>query len=84
MNSLSHDTAIQLVEEVLAKGVDVDELYVDTVGKKETYQDKLKLRFPMIKKIVVDTKADAKYHVVSAASICAKVCSFSSLFKFPT
>lgn len=73
LNALSHDTAIELVKAVIAKGIDVEELYVDTVGPKEKYQVKLVELFPNIAKIVVANKADSLYHVVSAASICAKV-----------
>ena len=60
------------MREALDGGVDVAELYVDTVGPKDKYQEKLKRVFPEIKKIVVENKADSKFHVVSASSICAK------------
>ena len=46
---------------------------MDTVGKAEIYQDKLQRIFPRIK-IVVESKADATYPIVGAASIVAKVC----------
>lgn len=47
-------------------------MFVDTVGKAEWYQEKLQKLFPNLK-IVVESKADFKYPIVSAASICAKV-----------
>lgn len=73
LNAISHDTAIDLINSVIKLGVDLKEVYVDTVGSPATYQAKLKQRFPTID-ITVESKADATYPVVSAASICAKVC----------
>ncbi|KAG0046936.1 Ribonuclease H2 subunit A [Gryganskiella cystojenkinii] len=73
LNALAHDTTIQLIRETLASGVNLKEIYVDTVGPPETYQRKLEGLFPSVTKIVVAKKADSKYPIVSAASICAKV-----------
>eukprot|EP00123_Amoebidium_parasiticum_P012562 comp21444_c0_seq1/m.29611 comp21444_c0_seq1/g.29611 ORF comp21444_c0_seq1/g.29611 comp21444_c0_seq1/m.29611 type:complete len:347 (-) comp21444_c0_seq1:477-1517(-) len=72
LNALSHDTAIGLVRRVLAHGVKLTEIYVDTVGDAKKYQAKLAEIFPGIK-VVVESKADDTYPIVSAASICAKV-----------
>ena len=69
---MSHDAAIELVRGVIATGVNLRYLYVDTVGDPERYQAKLADLFPELK-VVVEKKADAKFPVVSAASICAKV-----------
>lgn len=72
LNEQAHDTTINLIKRAQADGVNVSEIYVDTVGKPAVYQAKLAKIFPNIK-IVVESKADATYPVVSAASICAKV-----------
>ena len=53
-------------------GVRVTEIYVDTVGPPHVYQKKLSEIFRGIS-CTVCPKADSKYSVVSAASICAKV-----------
>jgi len=72
LNAMSHDTAIGLVKGAIEQGVNVAEVYVDTVGPPEKYQAKLEGIFPNIS-ITVAKKADSLYPCVSAASICAKV-----------
>lgn len=72
LNETSMLSATSLIQGAIEAGVNVAEIYVDTVGKPESYQARLKGVFPGVK-IVVAKKADATYPIVSAASICAKV-----------
>lgn len=69
---MSHDTAINLIEEVINQHVIVEHVYLDTVGPADKYKAKLKSRFPKIQ-FTVANKADSIYPIVSAASVCAKV-----------
>ncbi|TSK18015.1 Ribonuclease H2 subunit A [Bagarius yarrelli] len=72
LNALSHDAAIGLVQYALDCGVQLKEVFVDTVGPAEKYEEKLSQRFPGVN-VTVRPKADSLFPVVSAASICAKV-----------
>jgi ribonuclease H2 subunit A len=72
LNAISHDACMWLVQSVIDDGVNVAELYVDTVGDPAKYQAKLQARFPAVR-VVVSKKADSLFAIVSAASICAKV-----------
>lgn len=72
LNAQAMDATVALVQGVLDRGINVREVYVDTVGRPETYQRRLEALFPMLK-ITVEKKADAIYPCVSAASVCAKV-----------
>lgn len=72
LNEVSMDSAIGLINNAIARGVNIAEVYVDTVGPPEKYEAKLSAIFPDFK-ITVAKKADSTYPIVSAASICAKV-----------
>ncbi|KAF2744486.1 hypothetical protein M011DRAFT_384786, partial [Sporormia fimetaria CBS 119925] len=72
LNAQAMDATIALIQGVLDAGVNVTEIYIDTIGRPETYQKKLERIWPTIR-ITVAKKADSIYPVVSAASVCAKV-----------
>lgn len=72
LNAQAMDATAELIQGVLSRGVNVREIYVDTIGQPATYQRRLERIFPTVK-ITVAKKADSLYPCVSAASVCAKV-----------
>lgn len=72
LNLISHDAAAALIQWAIDRGVNITRVYLDTVGDPGKYQRKLSDLFPSVT-VVVEKKADSKFPVVSAASICAKV-----------
>lgn len=86
LNAISHDTAIDLINKVKALGINVKRVILDTVGQPHAYKALLerRLRDPNLE-IIVESKADDTYPVVSAASICAKVTRDEGLmtWRFP-
>lgn len=72
LNAQAMDATVELIRGAFARGVNVQEIYVDTIGQPAAYQKKLERIFPAVK-ITVAKKADSLYPCVSAASVCAKV-----------
>jgi len=72
LNAQALDATVELIRGVVARGVNVAEIYVDTVGPPASYQQKLQRLFPRAR-VTVAKKADSLYPCVSAASVCAKV-----------
>ena len=72
LNAQAMDATIEIIRGVIDKGVNVGEIYIDTIGIPTVYQKKLERIFPTIK-IRVEKKADSLFPCVSAASVVAKV-----------
>jgi ribonuclease H2 subunit A len=72
LNAQAMDATISLITNIYKLGVNLREIYIDTIGQPAPYQKKLERIFPTAK-IVVAKKADSLYPCVSAASVCAKV-----------
>eukprot|EP00879_Flechtneria_rotunda_P022504 GHRR01023755.1.p1 GENE.GHRR01023755.1~~GHRR01023755.1.p1 ORF type:complete len:324 (+),score=117.04 GHRR01023755.1:855-1826(+) len=72
LNAIAEQSTIGLIQSLLNGGVQLKEVYIDTVGDPDRYKAKLEREFPGLS-FTVCPKADALYPVVSAASIVAKV-----------
>ena len=72
LNAQAMDATVELIKGVMDSGVNVEEVYVDTIGLPEVYQRKLERVFPTVR-VRVEKKADSLFPVVSAASVVAKV-----------
>ncbi|KAL4439043.1 hypothetical protein ABPG77_006980 [Micractinium sp. CCAP 211/92] len=72
LNALAFDSTCQLIEGVLAAGVNLAEACIDALGDTTKHRERLSQRFPGVQ-FTVEAKADATYPIVSAASIVAKV-----------
>ncbi|KAH8674648.1 putative ribonuclease H2 subunit A [Tricladium varicosporioides] len=72
LNAQAMDATIALIQGVFERGVNVKEIFIDTIGNPQTYQRKLEKIFPTAQ-VTVAKKADSLFPCVSAASVCAKV-----------
>jgi ribonuclease H2 subunit A len=72
LNAQAMDATIEIISGVIDSGVNLREIYIDTIGNPSVYQKKLERIFPTVK-ITVEKKADSLYPCVSAASVVAKV-----------
>eukprot|EP01023_Acetabularia_acetabulum_P001421 TRINITY_DN10542_c0_g2_i2.p2 TRINITY_DN10542_c0_g2~~TRINITY_DN10542_c0_g2_i2.p2 ORF type:complete len:276 (+),score=45.31 TRINITY_DN10542_c0_g2_i2:64-891(+) len=81
LNVLANESTYALIEKVLQKGVNIKKVYVVTVGDAQLYKVRLMDKFEGIE-FVVESKADATFVIVSAASIVAKVTRDSVLANF--
>ena len=72
LNAQAMDATIEIIRGVLHNGINVQQVYIDTIGNPAVYQKKLEKIFPTIK-ITVEKKADSLFPCVSAASVVAKV-----------
>lgn len=72
LNAQAMDATVALIRGAYARGVNVKEIYIDTIGNPEAYQRRLAKVFPTAT-VTVAKKADSLYPCVSAASVCAKV-----------
>ena len=72
LNAQAMDATIEIIRGVIDRGVNVAEIYVDTIGQPVPYQKRLQILFPTCK-VTVEKKADSLFPCVSAASVVAKV-----------
>ena len=70
LNTISFGAVFDILDEI-CRNYKVRKVFVDTVGDPQKYRKMLEERYKC--SFVVDTKADAKYRIVSGASIVAKV-----------
>ena len=81
LNVLAWNATVGIVKRVISAGINLRELYVDTVGDPTRYQAFLQQQLGRDIRIVVEKKADAKFPIVGAASILAKVTRDGSMLR---
>lgn len=72
LNTLANESTFRLLDSALQNDLNLQEVFVDTVGDAAKWQSRLEGKYPGIR-FVVCPKADSLYPIVSAASIVAKV-----------
>lgn len=72
LNAQAMDATVEIITGIMDQGVNVREIYIDTIGSPEVYQRKMERIFPTCK-VRVEKKADSLFPCVSAASVVAKV-----------
>ena len=73
LNQISHQTAIDLIKKVINLGFTVKRVILDTVGDPKKYKILIQQAIGQGINVIVESKADDTYPIVSAASIAAKV-----------
>lgn len=71
LNEIAREAVVWLLDRLVENCSNVRMVYIDGLGNNEEYKRSLSRRFPL--SFVIENKADAKYQVVSGASIVAKV-----------
>lgn len=69
LNQMSYDAAFQLIRSLIRANVDVQAVYVDTVGNPHQYKRRLEQEFGKGIEFVVESKCDVNYAPCSAASV---------------
>lgn len=89
LNAISYDAVIKILSTIRDADPNtpiISDVFIDTVGEPETYKNRLiKGLGTNFGKFTIESKADATYKVVGAASIIAKVVrdKLLSTWKFP-
>ena len=71
LNAQARTATVGLVRGVLARGVRVEAIFVDTVGPAEGHARALERELPGVR-VSVAAKAESRWPCVAAASVCAK------------